>query len=467
MTATTSVAVVLALTGTAVARILHRRWLTPLSVFSYAWLLVLGVHVLQVLPYDPLTQVAQRGVILLVTGAILGSIAANRVRIPRLDPHSVARFPELVSRYVSILRLFVVAGAAGLALLVYLNPARDGAGSESGGLDKAGSLYPPVYAFLHSLAFPTLMTAAVIGISLYTTLLGFQPHHAVADHSTLRHLTRNCLTCCLAAAALFVVHDLVTLGRMSVVTLMLIAVSAFGVVRPVHIRNLWHLLIGTLAVFSTLAFIALITQRRSAASTASAADIVLSWLHYLCGPLAYFGTALDADLVQPGHGGRTVLMAVEAFFIRPIDWLPLGKILPPYPEYYAERQTPLFVGDGLYYNAFGTVMLDAYYDFGLAGVLGLGLAMGFAATYLYRRARQSPGPIVTTLAVTTCTWMTLSPIMWGGGWQTKLGQVPFWLLITHFVACKGLPRNRRLHASRVPQYIDRSHEFTPSQTHFG
>lgn len=427
--------------GLVIAYKTQRRIAVPFAIFCIAWLFVMAVHTFQLLPYTALTPETQLCILLLVIAFIGGSIMAGHTRLP-ISMKSTPITLQHHQIYLRVIFILLLIGAAGLIMLILTNPVQLSLSMSFQRLSKGGNTLPPLYHAIHSVGLPALFAACILAITLHAALPRDAKLRSEQLTGALQLISRKYLRYLLLGGVIILVHDAVTLGRMFTSNYAILIFCAYLVISPppkIHWKTVLNVGIGVGIVFL---FAASITVLRS---IATGTDILKSWLHYFCGSLGYFNLAVDSGLVQEMHWGRTTLMSVEAFLLRPYEWVPIiGKLIPSFPYYYEDRQTYYFVGSSrLFYNAFGTIMLDPYYDFGILGIPVVGGAVGWVTTYLYRLSQQIRTPLVMTMAVITTFWVCVSTIMWGSGWQTIVGVMPFWMYLVDKYVANVLKRQRR------------------------
>ncbi len=419
------VIILLLIIGMVIAYRTYRRIVAPFVLFCLGWLVVMSVHTFQILPYTALKPETQLCVFLLVVAFLIGSIIAGHARFPVAAKAEPLTIPQH-QLYLRVILVLLIIGVIGVITLIVTNPVQLTLSTAFQRLSKGGNTDPPVFAAIHSLGLPALFSACLLSITLHANLL----RDARLRNETLtgawRIISRNYLRAMIVGGLVILVHDGVTLGRMFTSNYVILIFCTYVIISPLPNIHWKTLLKVGIAAGVVVLFAAVVTVLRS---IATGADIFTSWLHYFCGPLGYFNLAVNGGLIQEMHWGRTTFMSVEAFFLRPFDWVPaIGKLVPDFPDYYADRQTYYFVGSNrLFYNAFGTVMLDPYYDWGALGIPVVGGLVGWTSTYLYRLAQHRRTPLILTMAIITSFWVCISPIMWGGGWQTIVGLMPFWM----------------------------------------
>ena len=240
-------------------------------------------------------------------------------------------------------------------------------------------------------------------------------------------------------------YDVRTLGRIFTITIAFVMSSAFAVTTPVRgTRKVGYALIVGLVLFAGVVLRSVYGSRATSNQPLRTAMII-----YYAGPLGYFDALTVGGEPSGYEYGRMFCGALEAVFLRPFAWVPvIREVIPPEAAPLRERQSVRTIGRGVNYNAFGTILLDGWYDGGSLGILWMGLSLGLTSGWFWCRARASSSPLVVEFATLSSVWVLWSPLSWAGGFS-HTGPVAIWLLLAA-VAVKGMKRAR---ASRLRQNI--------------
>lgn len=397
---------------------------SPLVIFCIMWSLVFLVHASDFFSFYPLCSNTDICIILMITGFITGTLLSLAQRAgPSSFVPPVAL--EQYQAYTGVLWIFTVLGWAGVLLFIQTNQVKLN-------LENFERLDPSyegvnqiIREYIQKIAIPALASACVIAAALKARLFKWMQVSGTNRTPVIDSIQRKLFWYFLISAAGLFLFDVVSLKRMQTITIAATLLSAYFVVTP---RQKWRAkhyaaLIGlSLIIVGT---ISLITSSRDTIRE----NVFSSWLLYFSGPLAYFDSFVSGGYIDEYYYGLSSIMGLHGFtfgFLRAIPLL--GVFVPGIPAYYFDRQINLSIGSNIDYNAFGTIMLDGYYDFGLFGVFALALFAGFISSLVFRKAQSSSSPLIVSMAVVTTVWVLLMPIGWPGGLQFVFGQIPVSLL---------------------------------------
>ena len=424
---------VLYIAGLLMSRAIFSTWLNPMTVFFLCWIPTFLVDWTPVMAFYSLSRSTLQCAAGLAIGFFAGGLVGNTLA-PR---GALGRRLDLApwAHYITILTWLLALGVFGSILFIIQNPIALAVGGQFERMEKAGSLDIFFY-FYHGVVFPALVTTITVAAALHGHLTSRPATERMRPD--VRKLCRRLLPIVIASMATLMLVDLLTMGRMKTITAFMAVIPAYTVISPrmsVSRRGVLLILLGGGIVF---AFIVGVTAWRV---NATGSDVYRSLLLYWTGPVRFF----DAYLTTGGFGipmhGRFTLMAFEGFILHSISFFPvIHNFIPELPQEYFLRQNAMDIGPSSNYNAFGSIMLDPYYDFGLIGVVLLGLVVGVVVVYLYQRSRYDFSPAVLALATVAMAWVIWSPVTWGGGWQVTTGAVPFWIFFIEFLLRRWRPR---------------------------
>jgi oligosaccharide repeat unit polymerase len=222
-------------------------------------------------------------------------------------------------------------------------------------------------------------------------------------------------------------YDIVSLKRIQTINMFASLIASYYIVTPplrmTARRVFFYVLITSIALY----VISWVTISREIYIRESS---YYSWLFYFAGPLSYFNEFVAQGYVDSYYYGISSFMGLIGYILAPLAAI-FG--MPEVLTFYFERQAPLFVtNDGSSYNAFGTMMLDGYYDFGLAGVFLLSLVAGLLTTAWYEQGQKSSSPFNVCLSSIAVVWVLFLPLGWTGGLQFAFGQSPISLMMIYF-----------------------------------
>ena len=157
-------------------------------------------------------------------------------------------------------------------------------------------------------------------------------------------------------------------------------------------------------------------------------SLYMSWVLYFAGPLAYFDNFIKSIYFAPNQNGLSSLMGLIGYGLTPFAAI-FG--LPESINFYFDRQNSVSIGLHHDFNAFGTMMLDGYYDFGFAGIFMLSIFAGFLTSKFTTIAKNTDSPFYVCLSAMSFSWIIFFPIGWTGGMQFAFGQAPISILMLY------------------------------------
>jgi oligosaccharide repeat unit polymerase len=322
---------------------------------------------------------------------------------------------------------FVVAGWLGLIMYVSTNQVQLVSLSNFERLD---STFTGVNSFfreyIQKIALPFLVSAFLFSSALRARLLSStcSSYNFVIYKNKVSKLL---LVIAIFSAAGLLFYDIFSLKRIQTINMAASLVAAYYIVTPplriTFFRAIAYLLISSMVIYT----ISWVTSSREIYIGGS---FYHSWLLYFAGPLSYFDEFVMRGSVDNHYYGLSSLMGLIGYTLTPLAAV-FG--MPDVFLFYFERQAPFTVtSDGILYNAFGTMMLDGYYDLGLAGVFILSCIAGLLTTLWYNKGERSSYPFSVCLSSIAIVWVMFLPLGWTGGLQFAFGQAPISLIIIYF-----------------------------------
>lgn len=429
--------VVILVCGLSMSYAIHKRLVSPISLFCSSWLLVLGVHFSNIMDYYPLTEHTLNCTLLMTVSFLVGALIAQH-RLGKLRGNQVVRDVtiELYRRYVVVLGVYLALGILGFALYLAIGEKSYDAMADYNRMSRSGeTLYRPVREFIFSVSFPCMITTALVSMTLFARLRYHARGLSMADTTVVRGVSRNLAFLATVSCICLILFDLFSLGRIFVVIVAALLFAAFFCTTDLSKYSKRPLAMSAIALSIFVFLIKLVTERRQ---IASGSDVWYSVLNYFTGPLAYFNQVSETS--QYFALGRMTFGAFESFFLRPFDFVPFVRdFIPPVSELLAERQITVNIGPGSRYNAFGTIMLDGYYDAGVYGVMFLACIVGYVSTHYFIKSQVLSSPRTLCLGTLSAVWVLWSPLSWAGGFSS-IGVAVFWVFIADFLASVKLRR---------------------------
>ena len=397
---------------------------SPLVIFCIMWSLVFLIHASDFFSFYQLSSNTDACITLMITGFVVGTLFSL---IQRVGPSSFVPPVPLgqYHAYAKVLWIFPVLGWLGVLLFIQTNQVK----LNFDDFERLDPSYEGVNQiireYIQKIAIPALASTCVIAAALKARLFKWLQVSGAKNTPATDSIQRKLFWYLLISAAGLFIFDVVSLKRMQTITIAASLLSAYFFVTPMQKwrTKQYAALIGLSLIF--VGTISLITSSRDTIRE----NVLSSWLLYFSGPLAYFDSFVGYGYIDEYYYGLSSLMGLHGFsfgFLRAVPLL--GIFVPGIPTYYFDRQINLNIGNNIDFNAFGTVMLDGYYDFGRLGVFALALFAGFISSLIFRKAQNSSSPFIVSMAVVTTVWVLLLPIGWPGGLQFVLGQIPLSLL---------------------------------------
>lgn len=411
--------------GIVISYIIYRKIITPLGLFSIIWLLDLAIYNLNFLGYYQLSDetidcVAYTEVFFL-TGTLLGHFSKAKRVIPEYEVSTL----YIYERYAHFLYGLLAIGILGFGLFIILKPVDSTSTTNIIRLSRTGEgLYRPVRELIYSVSLPCLLTIVLASSTLHSRLLNLAYNLSANLGGRARKIKKNMLILLAISSSCLIYYDLLTLGRIYIVSIISIIVMSYLITTKI-IRISAKQFFVSVGVFVLIIF--LLIKVTALRDIAKGFDAYISFLNYFAGPLAYFNIIINN--ISNYEFGRMTFGAFESFFLRPFDFLPIiGNLIPSAPNALVERQESFFISSDSRYNAFGTIMLDGYYDAGIIGVISISLLVGYISSYYYKKSNSTSSPRILCFCTLSGVWVLWSPLNWAGGFHSA-GTIIFWLLI--------------------------------------
>ena len=433
------IAIILVVFGILISRSTYGKIITPLGLFSLCWLLVLGVHYLKIVDYYDLSSSATWCVIVMMLGFVVGCyLAKSRMGLHSID-HSVNDFPlHVYERYTKILKVFCALGLFGFSLFLILKPVNPDAAIGVDRLSRHGDeLYRPVRDIIYKLSLPCLFTTTLVSLTLHGRLIAeIGKMEMDISYAAKKVSKAMCILSVLSGGSL-VLYDILTLGRIYIVAIFTLFISSYFHTTLAIRMSFKNVILFFCIILAVVSLFKIVCDRREIRE-----GMAESAINYYSGALAYFNSAKDD--IHKFTLGRMCFGAFETFFWRPYDYVPvIRNFIPASPELLEDRYVAIFIGPDRKYNAFGTLMLDAYYDAGITGVIMLSFALGYMSTYFYLKSRFTSNPITLCMCTLSGIWILWSPLCWLGGFSFA-GTSIFFVLIADYLAMRTKPTRLRI-----------------------
>jgi len=328
--------------------------------------------------------------------------------------------------YEKYLKYFLLLGWLGLLLFIYFNPVKLRLFDSFERLDTVFTDFNPVIReFIHKISIPCLATVCLVSSSIRSRNIQLQQLHTY--NVNVSAINRRFLLLSILSILGMLIFDLISLKRIQTITALTIIFISYILISKSFKFNLKRISIAVASLIIFLYSLSFVTTSRDISVKGST---YASWLLYYIGPLSYFDRYVGNSYIDGYYFGRSTLMGIQGFMFGPIVPIRVvGFFVPRIPEFYFDRQINLTIGNNLDFNAFGTLMLDGFYDFGESGVLLLAFAVGLLSTALFFRAQVTSSPTTICLAAVAMSWVILSPIGWAGGLQFAMGQLPISIFV--------------------------------------
>jgi oligosaccharide repeat unit polymerase len=236
-----------------------------------------------------------------------------------------------------------------------------------------------------------------------------------------------CVSC-----VLLIIYDMITLGRIYLFYTLSVFLSAYFITTNVG-KNVWSFRFIFKILIVALVFLMFFYKITVVRDIADGYNALLSILMYYSGALAYFNTIV-LDIKQYEYG-RMVMGGFESF-LRSIDFVPVIRdYIPNLPISLEDQQIMFDVGFDVRYNAFGSLMMDAYKDAGIFGISILSMFIGIISSFLYRNIISCSKPLLLSFCTLSGVWIIWSPLCWSGGFY-ETGKIFVWLLVLDYISTK-------------------------------
>jgi len=392
----------------------------PLAIFGATWTLALSIHTFSDIKFDNLNIITIINILLLFVGYIIGCtmiLPKNRDSQYFISDSDLAD----VKVYAKIIRVFSIIGLISIVIYIISNPIEINFKDDFERLDYSmqdGNA--KTREFIYKIGIPFLVSSCLFSSSIRGRIQKCTTNPG--NSKKIKDISSNLLNTSILCIASLIAYDVISLKRMQTINVAACILTGYIIINENKI-NFFKIAKYAAISLITIYIVYTISEQRDISSKGS---ILNSWGLYFAGPISFFDSTIKKNIINGNYYGLTSLMGFLGFNGSPIMVmldLPFG-----FP-YYFERQNVLSIGESIDFNAFGSIMLDGYYDGKEIGVFLLAIFAGFTTTWAHKKSLKNSSPINVCLSAISITWVIFFPIAWTGGMQLAFGQSPYALLI--------------------------------------
>lgn len=419
-----------------------------LALYCLVWTAVLVVHVSGYLALNELSVGTRASVLVAVSSFVTGYVVFDR-RAVDYEREDLILYKREYSAVASAMLWLGVALVLGALLFVRYTAVAEVTDVGQVRLDRSGAQIGRFKYLYDYLETPGIVFCATVSFALWSRLRGVRG--AGGDSVSLRRCAARLGLAGTLAALAGAIIDASTLGRIFLTACLAIFVgSQFPLRRVTGLGSAGSWRGAVLVALAAASFVGLIQRSSVSRGFGSGSETIRPIVLYYAGALSYLDSVISDGDDREYLFGRASLYGMEWVFTKPLTWTGLTRDAAPEPSSVLESRLDFrTIGTAgsaqEYYNAFGTYMLEGYYDYGIVGVGLQSLVFG-ALCSLSTRRYQHQRAVKVAWQVMLSAWILWSPLAWGFGWGFWCSG-PVWLLILSAMLSRKFVRDR--HASQA------------------